>query len=110
MEKKSFIEKLLVLLANEDVLSVAREVNELRTRFEDFCIEEDRKKQVAFLEAHPDYGAVLSFAKIIDEEGQDFQVGDLIHLVDDEYVKLNENNQLLKAKVTKYNKVLRKAK
>jgi hypothetical protein len=51
MEKKSFIEKLLVLLANEDVLSVAREVNELRTRFEDFCIEEDRKKQVAFLEA-----------------------------------------------------------
>jgi hypothetical protein len=44
------------------------------------------------------------------KEGQDFLVGDLIHLVDDEYVKLNENNQLLKAKVTKYNKVLRKAK
>ena len=44
------------------------------------------------------------------KEGQDFLVGDLIHLVDDEYVKLNENNQLLKTKVTKYNKVLRKAK
>ena len=44
------------------------------------------------------------------KEGQDFLVGDLIHLVDDEYVKLNENNQLLKAKVTKYNKVLRKVK
>jgi hypothetical protein len=44
------------------------------------------------------------------KEGQDFQVGDLIHLVDDEYVKLNENNQLLKTKVTKYNKVLRKVK
>jgi hypothetical protein len=44
------------------------------------------------------------------KEGQDFQIGDLIHLVDDEYVKLNENNQLLKTKVTKYNKVLRKAK
>ena len=44
------------------------------------------------------------------KEGQDFQVGDLIHLVDDEYVKLNENNQLLKTKVTKYNKVLRKTK
>ena len=44
------------------------------------------------------------------KEGQDFLVGDLIHLVDDEYVKLNESNQLLKTKVTKYNKVLRKAK
>jgi len=44
------------------------------------------------------------------KEGQDFLVGDLIHLVDDEYVKLNENNQLLKTKVTKYSKALRKAK
>lgn len=44
------------------------------------------------------------------KEGQDFQVGDLIHLIDDEYVKLNENNQLLKTKVTKYNKALRKVK
>jgi len=44
------------------------------------------------------------------KEGQDFLVGDLIHLVDDEYVKLNEHNRLLKEKVTKYNKVLRKVK
>ena len=44
------------------------------------------------------------------KEGQDFLVGDLIHLVDDEYVKINESNQLLKTKVTKYNKVLRKVK
>lgn len=44
------------------------------------------------------------------KEGQDFLVGDLIHLVDDEYVKLNESNQLLKTKVTKYNKALRKVK
>lgn len=44
------------------------------------------------------------------KEGQEFQIGDLIHLVDDEYVKLNENNQLLKTKVTKYSKVLRKSK
>ena len=46
----------------------------------------------------------------IVKEGHDFQIGDLIHLVDDEYVKLNKDNQLLKSKVTKYNKVLRKAK
>ena len=44
------------------------------------------------------------------KEGQDFLVGDLIHLVDDEYVKLNEHNRLLKEKVNKYNKVLRKSK
>jgi len=44
------------------------------------------------------------------KEGQDFQIGDLIHLVDDEYVKLNKDNQLLKTKVSKYNRVLRKAK
>ena len=44
------------------------------------------------------------------KEGQDFLVGDLIHLVDDEYVKLNEHNRLLKEKVNKYNKVLRKIK
>ena len=44
------------------------------------------------------------------KEGQDFEIGDLIHLVDDEYVKLNKDNQLLKTKVTKYNKALRKIK
>lgn len=44
------------------------------------------------------------------KEGQDFQIGDLIHLVDDEYAKINKDNQLLKSKVTKYNKVLRKVK
>lgn len=44
------------------------------------------------------------------KEGQDFLVGDLIHLIDDEYVKLNEHNRLLKEKVNKYNKVLRKVK
>lgn len=44
------------------------------------------------------------------KEGQDFQVGDLIHLVDDEYVKINKDNQLLKSKVSKYNRVLRKVK
>ena len=44
------------------------------------------------------------------KEGQDFQIGDFIHLVDDEYVKLSEDNRLLKTKVSKYNKVLRKAK
>ncbi|HRO75229.1 MAG TPA: DUF349 domain-containing protein [Crocinitomicaceae bacterium] len=50
MEKTEFLEKLKALTANEDVLSVNREVNELKTQFEDFTIEEERKRQVAFLE------------------------------------------------------------
>jgi hypothetical protein len=44
----------------------------------------------------------------IVKKGQAFQVGDLIHLVDDEFVKINKDNQLLKTKVNEYNKVLRK--
>ena len=51
MEKTEFLEKLKALTAAEDVLSVSREVNELKSQFEDFTIEEDRKRQVAYLEA-----------------------------------------------------------
>jgi hypothetical protein len=36
------------------------------------------------------------------KEGQDFQVGDLIHLVDDQYVKLNDQNRLLKEKINNF--------
>ena len=51
MEKVDFIEQLKTLVNTEDVLSVGREVNELKARFEDFCIEEERLHQVAVLEA-----------------------------------------------------------
>jgi hypothetical protein len=51
MEKTEFIEQLKALTAQEDLLAVSREVNELKAKFEDFCIEEERLKQVAFLEA-----------------------------------------------------------
>lgn len=51
MEKTEFLEKLKALTTAEDVLSVSREVNELKSQFEDFTIEEDRKRQVAYLEA-----------------------------------------------------------
>jgi hypothetical protein len=42
--------------------------------------------------------------------GKEFQVGDLIHLVDDEYVRIQENNNLLKTKISNYSTVLRKKK
>lgn len=51
MEEKSFIDELNALLGQEDVLAVSREVNELKIRFEDFIIEEERKQQVASIEA-----------------------------------------------------------
>ena len=50
MEKKEFIDRLKELTVNEDVFAVSRAINELRGQFEDFCIEQDRLKQVALLE------------------------------------------------------------
>lgn len=51
MENNTFLEELTLLTANENALSVSREVNELKTRFEDFILEEERKFQVKQLEA-----------------------------------------------------------
>ena len=51
MNKSDLLEQLQALSANEDALAVAREVAELRTQMEDLLLEEDRKFQVAQLEA-----------------------------------------------------------
>ena len=51
MENNVHLLELKQLALNEDVLSVSREVNELKTRFEDYVLEEERKLQVAQLEA-----------------------------------------------------------
>ena len=51
MEKSAFIEALKALTSQEDALAVSRDVNELRTKFDDLLIEETRKFQVAQLEA-----------------------------------------------------------
>ena len=51
MEKQAFLEELKELVSQENLLSVGRNVNELRTRFDDYILEEERKKQVAVLEA-----------------------------------------------------------
>lgn len=51
MEKQTFVDRLNALTSQEDVLAVSREVNELRSEFEDFCIEAERKEQIAQLEA-----------------------------------------------------------
>lgn len=51
MEKKAFIEALTALTEQEDVINAGREVNELRSQFEDYLLEETRKYQVAQLKA-----------------------------------------------------------
>ncbi len=51
MESTGFIEQLQELVANEDVLAVSRDVNDLRSKFDDYVLEEERKFQVAQLEA-----------------------------------------------------------
>jgi hypothetical protein len=52
MESTAFLEELKALTAQEDVISTGREVNELSARFEDYVLEEERKLQVAQMEAH----------------------------------------------------------
>lgn len=42
------------------------------------------------------------------DNNTNFQVNDLIFLYDDNYVEITNNNQLLKHKIDKYNKVYRK--
>jgi hypothetical protein len=51
MEKIDFISELEKLVNTEDLLAVGREINELKSKFEDFCIEQERLKQVEVLEA-----------------------------------------------------------
>jgi hypothetical protein len=51
MENLDFIEQLTALTSQEDVLSVSQSVNELKTKFNDYVLEEERKQQVAQMEA-----------------------------------------------------------
>ena len=68
MEKKDFIEKLRELISVEDLIAVSSEVNELKTKFNDFILEEERLHQVAHLEANgPEVPMEPYFDKLNDE-------------------------------------------
>ena len=71
MEKQTFLDELKALVANEDKLSIGRDVNELRTRFDDFVLEDERKKQVAVLEAKEN-GENVEFEKEDDPIRNEF--------------------------------------
>jgi len=51
MENNVWIIELKDLTQKEDALAISRDVNELKSRFEDYILEEDRKVQVASMEA-----------------------------------------------------------
>lgn len=51
MEKAAFLERLKELTAQEDLLAVSGEINELKSKFQDFLTEEERKQQLAALES-----------------------------------------------------------
>lgn len=87
MEKNEFLEQLKTLAANEDILAVSREINELKSAFEDFTIEEERQRQIAYLEAQ--------------ERGENTEYEEVISPIKDEfYAVYNEykerRNELLK--------------
>lgn len=51
MDKATLLDGLKALVSQEDALAVSREVNELRSQFEDVVLEEDRQFQIKQLEA-----------------------------------------------------------
>ena len=54
MENNVWIIELKDLTQKEDALAISRDVNELKSRFEDYILEEERKVQVASMEAKED--------------------------------------------------------
>lgn len=51
METNPFVRELTTLINQEDVLNLGREAQEIKTRFDDFILEEERKDQVNVLNA-----------------------------------------------------------
>lgn len=51
MEGQAFLDELKALTASEDILEVGRAINELKVKFEDYTIEQERLLQIAQLDA-----------------------------------------------------------
>lgn len=79
METAAFLDQLKSLAANEDLLSVSREVNELKTHFEDHCIEMERQQQIAQLEA--------------EEKGEHYEADPQYRILKDEFYEVYKHFQ-----------------
>ena len=91
MEDLNFLEELNTLTVNEDVLSVSRDVNELRSKFEDYILEEERKIQVAQMATAENEEAV--------EPSEDSKQTEIVQLKEQFYEVYNAYKEKRKAKV-----------
>jgi len=92
MENTAFLEELKTLTSNENLISINREVNELKTKFEDYVIEEERKLQIAQLDAQ--------------EKGEEIPENlELVNLKDAFYVELNDFKERRKVLVAAKNEM-----
>ena len=67
MEYVDFIEQLKTHVAQEDLLAISNDVNELRTKFNDYVLEEERKQQVAQLKEDASKEADESLDQSLEE-------------------------------------------
>ena len=70
MEELNFIEQIKTYADSEDVLAIGKDVNELRTKFEDYILEEERKVQVVELVASS-AGETNSSTSVTDSSSTD---------------------------------------
>ena len=108
MDTQSFITTLEKLLAEDDLISVGRDAQDLKGKFYDFILEQERKEQVKELEAKEkkeDYSPV-SFNDVKDQFKDlflEFQSKrkkqlDLVKILEEENLK-QKNSLLAKLKI-----------
>ncbi len=100
----NFIEKLKELTEQEDVLAVQNEVNELRSKFEDYILEQERQLQVRQLEAREkdeevpeadsDYGKEEFYGIFNEYKGKRKEAADLKKATEEK--NLQEKRSLIK--------------
>ena len=101
MEDLGFIEKLTDLTGKEDLLAVGRDVNDLRGKFEDYILEEERKVQVAELEtqqANTDNSQASG-------SGIESRQADLTSLKDEFYIVYNAYRERKKSIIDERNSI-----
>jgi hypothetical protein len=101
MEDLGFIEKLTQLTDNEDILAVGRDVNDLRGKFEDYILEEERKIQVTELESQQEN---TEASKVSDSEIESRQA-ELNSLKDEFYIIYNTYKEKKKSIIEKQNSI-----
>lgn len=80
MEGQAFLEELKALTASEQVLEVSKAVNELKVKFEDYTIEQERLLQIAQMEAQekgetiPDNPELMQLKESFLEEFKSYRV------------------------------------